>query len=430
MAESAKKGGIFYGYFVVAGLFLIVFVCVTFGMTTMGTHYGGLAEQMGVDRVAISQWTLFVGLGTIPSLPFTAQWLRRTDVRIPVTFAICLQAAMFIAISFVTNVILFYACAVLVGVAMGILMNLMTAIVCNRWFTRTASTMIGIVFAASGVGGIVFNPMVAYLIKNYGASFDYRVEAVILLAVALPSALFLLRSRPEDKGLVALGSDEEVEETPKAGVKAAQALKHPSFYLFAVVAFLSACLMYAYQMQVSYIATLPIVETMPLLGGTVMSFASAGQTLGKVGLGWVGDRNVVAAYIVAMVCGIIGLFLLLNFTTAAVFFYVAGFLVGVVAACTNVLVPSMCRNMYGTKEYESIWSVGAMVNKAGGLLQSIIFGGIITFGGYVLFYQVWIGLMVFIALVAVAAWAASKKLRENWTTAEEDAALAAEAPKE
>ena len=58
MDAGKKKNKIFYGYFVVAGLFLIVFVCVTFGMTTMGTHYVGLAEQMGTSKVLISQWTV------------------------------------------------------------------------------------------------------------------------------------------------------------------------------------------------------------------------------------------------------------------------------------------------------------------------------------------------------------------------------------
>ena len=430
--KEKKKGGIFYGYFVVAGLFLIVFVCVTFGMTTMGTHYPGLAEQLGVEKVAVSQWTVFVGLGTVISLPFTGQWVKRTDVRIPVCCAICLQAIMFVCISFVTNLYLFYACAFVVGIAMGILMNLMTAIVCSRWFTRTASTMIGIVFAASGVGGIVFNPMVAALIKNYGASFDYRVEAAILICVALPSALFLLRSRPEDKGLVALHSDEAAagKGVAKAGVYAKEAFKSPSFYLFAVATFFSSCLMYSYQMTTSYITTLPLYETMPLLGGTVMAFASAGQTLGKVLLGVVGDRNIKVAYSVAMGCGLVGLIGYLTLNTEAGFFYVTGFLVGVTAAATNVLVPALCRALYGTKDYESIWSVASMFNKAGGIMQSIIFGGILALSGsYAVMYECFMGSMVLIVVCTFAAMAVSKKLRAGWTTAEEDAALKEASPK-
>ena len=424
MKKTEKREGIFYGYFVVAGLFLIVFTCVTFGMATMGTHYAGLAAQMNVEKVMISQWTVFVGIGTMASLPFTGQWIRRVDVRIPVSCAIVLQAAMFICISFVTSLYLFYACAVVVGVAMGILMNLMTAIVCSRWFTTKAATMIGIVFAASGVGGIVFNPMVAYLIAEYGAPFDYRVEAAILIAVALPSALFLLRSRPEDMGLSPQQSEitDENTKAPKAGANVGAVFKNPSFYLFAIVAFGSGCLMYAYQMTASYITTLPIYETLPLLGGTVMSFASAGQTLGKIGLGFVADRSPVLAYGIVLVCGLLGYggYILVNDTALA--FYVTGFLVGVTAACTNVLVPAQCKAMYGLKDYESIWSVVAMINKFGGLTQSMIFGAVIVAFGYVVFYEVFAAFLLIIILCSFAAWTISKKLRHNWTTAEEDAA--------
>lgn len=422
MDAGKKKNKIFYGYFVVAGLFLIVFVCVTFGMTTMGTHYVGLAEQMGTSKVLISQWTVFVGIGTMATLPFTGQWIRRTDVRIPVTFAILLQAVLFIAISFVTNLYLFYACAVGVGVAMGILMNLMTAIVCSRWFTTKAATMIGIVFAASGIGGIVFNPMVAYLIKEYGASFDYRVEAAILVVVALPAALFLLRSRPEDMGLVAQQPEvtDDAAKAPARGTSVKDAFKSPSFYIFAITAFGSGCLMYGYQMTTSYITTLPIYEQMPLLGGTVMSFASAGQTLGKIGLGYVADRGPVKAYGVVLVCGIAGYLGYIFFNDSALYFYVTGFLVGVTAACTNVLVPAQVKAMYGLKDYESIWSVVAVINKFGGFCQSMIFGAVIAAFGYVVFYEVFSAFLTLIFLCSLGSWVVSKKLRDNWTTKEED----------
>lgn len=428
MEEAKKKGKIFYGYFVVAGLFLIVFVCVTFGMTTMGTHYAGLAEQIGTEKVLISQWTVFVGIGTMVTLPFTGQWIRRTDVRIPVCFAIVLQAIMFVAISFVTNLYLFYACAVVVGVAMGILMNLMTAIVCSRWFTTKAATMIGIVFAASGVGGIVFNPMVAYLIKEFGASFDYRVEAIIILVVALPSALLLLRSRPSDKGLEPQQPkiDEtkvEKEEAASAGNSVKAVFKNPSFYVFAFVAYGSGCLMYGYQMTASFITTLPIYETMPLLGGTVMSFASAGQTLGKIGLGYVADRSPVLAYGVVLVCGLCGYFGYILVNDTAIAWYITGFLVGITAACTNVLVPAQTKAMYGLKDYESIWSAVAVVNKAGGLTQSIIFGAVIAAFGYVVFYEVFAAFLTAIFLCSLASWALSKKLRASWTTREQDEAV-------
>lgn len=437
MEEAKKKGKIFYGYFVVAGLFLIVFVCVTFGMTTMGTHYAGLAEQIGTDKVMISQWTVFVGIGTMVTLPFTGQWIRRTDVRIPVTVAIVLQAAIFFAISFVTNLYLFYACAVGVGVAMGILMNLMTAIVCSRWFTTKAATMIGIVFAASGVGGIVFNPMVAYLIKEYGASFDYRVEAILILVIALPSALFLLRSRPADMGLEpqqpkAGETTTEKEEAASAGNNAKAVFKNPSFYVYAFVAFGSGCLMYGYQMTASMITTLPIHETMPLLGGTVMSFASAGQTLGKIGLGYAADKNPVLAYGIVLVCGVCGYMGYCFVNDTAMAWYVTGFLVGITAACTNVLVPAQVKAMYGLKDYESIWSIVAVINKAGGLCQSMIFGAVIALFGYVVFYEVFSVFLGAIFLCSLGSWALSKKLRANWTTKEQDEAAlkGQEKPKE
>ncbi len=58
-----------------------------------------------------------------------------------------------------------------------------------------------IAMAGIGVGGTIFSPVITWLLGAYGWRSTYRIMALIILVLALPAALFILRKRPEDMGL-------------------------------------------------------------------------------------------------------------------------------------------------------------------------------------------------------------------------------------
>ena len=54
--------------------------------------------------------------------------------------------------------------------------------------------------------------MITWLLGAYGWRSTYRIMALIILVLALPAALFILRKRPEDMGLLPYGSEDSTIE--------------------------------------------------------------------------------------------------------------------------------------------------------------------------------------------------------------------------
>ena len=60
-----------------------------------------------------------------------------------------------------------------------------------------------------GIGGTFLSPLITTMITSYGWRTSYRMIGLLVLAVAAPIALLLIRTRPKDKGLSPYGNENE-----------------------------------------------------------------------------------------------------------------------------------------------------------------------------------------------------------------------------
>ncbi|MBP3866530.1 MAG: MFS transporter, partial [Eggerthellaceae bacterium] len=197
---------------------------------------------------------------------------------------------------------MFYVAAAAMGVGVAMLLFLAPSTLINRWFAKRAGALLGIVMAFTGVGGVVWSTVGGILIQQIGWSATYLVFAV-LSALTIPVTLFMVASRPEDKGLEPFGYEPGVDEgapTLAQGIAASEAFRMPVFYLICAMCFFLNIGMYVYFMIPSFATTLQIGATLPLLGATASSVAMAGQTVSKLALGAVGERRPQVATIVAL----------------------------------------------------------------------------------------------------------------------------------
>ena len=93
---------------------------------------------------------------------------------------------------------------VLVGTGTGMIAVVMGATVVQRWFHVHRGLALGLLTASSATGQLVFLPLLAKLVVGSG----WRWAVVAISAVALiiaPIAFWVMRDRPQDKGLRPLG---------------------------------------------------------------------------------------------------------------------------------------------------------------------------------------------------------------------------------
>lgn len=109
----------------------------------------------------------------------------------------------------------------------------------SRWFVQRRGTAIGFAIAGIAVGGVVFPPLVQWMLDAHAWREALRLYALILVACTVPAAALVVNA-PADRGLRPDGVAEDPGLLRKAGaetqrISARAVLADPTFWLAAAV---------------------------------------------------------------------------------------------------------------------------------------------------------------------------------------------------
>lgn len=381
---SQRCGKLHFGYLVVAALVLTSFIPLSLGLSCAGIFYPEVSSDLGVGKGLLSYYTSILWLSAMVFLPLMGRLFNEHDARLCLTGAVTIIAVAFIWLSFTRSLWQFYAGAFAMGIGVGMLLFLAPSTLINRWFAKRCGFLLGIVMAFTGVGGVVWSTVGGALIHAVGWSTTYLIFAM-LSAATIPATLLMVSSHPRDKGLQPYGyQPNSVDSSGQAaleGIGASEAFKMPVFFLLLAMCLLLNFGMYIYFMIPSYISTLPLAIGMPLLGATASSVAMAGQTVSKLVLGYVGDKQPHLSTLAGIVLGMGGVIMLFLGSETAILIYVAAFIYGVFYGITNVMTPILTRNSFGNKDYPKIYSRVSMAASIGSMASGFIWGALIDVTG-------------------------------------------------
>lgn len=400
MVAGGRTPRVHFGYCVVAALVITSFIPLSFAISCSGIFYPYIADELGIEKGMTSYYISFLWISTMVSLPFMGKLLDKGDARVCLSLSVGAMVVAFVWLSFTASLWQFYVGGFIMGIGVGSLLYLAPSTLMNRWFVRRAGFFLGVIMAFTGVGGVVWSSVGGVLIEAIGWSATYRVFAV-LVACTLPVTLFLVASRPQDKGLLPCGAKPptSVAAAPAApaaaqaaaardavtvqitGIPASQAFKMPVFYCLAALGFCLNFGMYVYIMIPSYASTLDIGIVFPLLGATAGSVAMAGQTIFKLGAGSVGEKRPAATVIVALCCGLTGLALFSFCAESMIGYYIGAGGFGLYYGVTNVMLPILARRSFGDAEYAVIYSKISIVSAVSNVMAALILGTLIDATG-------------------------------------------------
>lgn len=348
-----------------------------------------VADSLGA---ASSQFTLFITIiyliGAIAS-PFAGNLMERLDLRIVLTASVVLVAAGMFLCSVWTQVWQFYVSGVIEGLGIVSLMFLAVPTLVNRWFTVRTGFFIGLCFAMSGIGGALWSMVGGALLSAFDWRMAYLVFSVVVLATGLPATLVLIRSHPEEVGLVAYGSGRRPDDTPSDipqadggsgaderqwGVSARVMFRSPAFYTLMLAMGVFNALTVTGNLFASYIyhlGSLGVAGITPdgaiMLASGVAACIMIFAAIGKVVLGALSDVSLIAAFVLACGCGAASILCMWFGVQSSVYFvYAGGMLCGVLYAAVDSLSPSATRQLVGPRDYTLIYSrVAIFVNLSG-----------------------------------------------------------------
>ena len=266
-------------------------------------------------------------------------------------------------------------------------------IVQNSYDARMASSILGIVMAGSGVGGMIFN----ILIPGVMAATSWRT-AMVVMAFGWMGLLLL--------GALLLGREKLMENRGSAagmglGMTRQEAMKSPKLYMLIAVIVIITAACGVQQQQPSLLASYGFESSRI---SVLISAQTAVLALGKIGQGILYGRLGVRRGGCTMLLIFAAAFLTLLVKALALPGLV---LMALGLGVYTTLLPLVTRQVFGTREYAAIWGLLATCGSVGTIVANPIWGSIYDLtGGYAP------ALMVLPVLLAAAAWILNKLLKD------------------
>lgn len=366
-----------YGFVILICCCLIMGVNIGLSFSCAGIMYEPVCQSIGVK---VGEFGMYMSLMYVTSsllLPWAGRMIERHSARLLLTLSSALMGAAFLAMAFFTNVWEFYGAGIALGVSVAFLLYLSFPVLINRWFRSRVGLLMGICAAASGVGGMLFNPLAGYIITNHGWRATYMVFAAIVLLIVTPLLGLLLRDRPADMGLLPYGKEEprrQGAENRNADISYESALKSPVLYIIVVFSFLMMAISTLNLFVPAFTQSLGYgIESAALAAASVM----AGVTVGKLALGYINDRSCVAGVIVTTLGGAAGLLLMLAGEAGLWLICTGGFMFGWAYAGVMVQTAMLTRTVFGSRDYARIYAIVSIALAAGGAVASGGWGWIV-----------------------------------------------------
>ena len=195
------KNRVFFGWWVLTGIFVSYTALCGIQIYTLPLFYPALMKEFrwsteDVTRAA----TIFYLTGALLT-PFVSSFFDRHSARIFMIIggmATVLGLFFYRSLHTLNQMALIYMIFSLSQVCAG---QVPTMLVVTRWFKRYRGIAVGITLMGPDLGGAIF-PLV---VKPFLATGGWRDAMLVLMAIAgamiLLPLFFLIRSRPEDRGL-------------------------------------------------------------------------------------------------------------------------------------------------------------------------------------------------------------------------------------
>lgn len=403
--------GIHYGFVIVACCCLMMGVNIGLSFSCAGIFYSPVSSSIGVSVGAFGIYMSLMYVASTLMLPAAGRMMERYSARKLLAGNSALMGLTFLGMAMATEVWHFYLAGCVLGITVAFLLYLSFPTLINRWFVRKVGLLMGVCSAASGIGGMIFNPIAGMVITSWGWRYAYAGFGVLILLIVSPLLWLLLADRPEAKGLLPYGAGDKKDgagaaEATASGVSYEKAVKMPVFYGLVVFAFLMMACSTLNLFIPNYVTDLGFtLEQASLAAAAVM----AGVTVGKLALGHINDRSCLMGSLVTTIAGIAGLVMLIGGAAGIWMSVAGGFFFGWAYAGVTVQTAMLTRTVFGNLNYARIYSGISMALAAGGAIASGGWGLIVDDTSYHFIFTVGIVMLAVCAIIAFRALTATKR---------------------
>ena len=350
---------------------------------TIGNFYLPLSLELGVGVGSVSFYQTMCSFASAFTFPTARKLISKYDLRAVLAAATLSASLAYAAMSRVQSLWQVYACAVWMGVSIAFYGGVTVPLMINNWFKRNNGTVYGICLATAGVLGIIANPIINSIVNGISWRAGYMAISIFMAALLLPVSIFLVRLRPEDKGMRPYGEKEAMEmdklagkaplQGEKKGVPAAAAFKSRAFI---AVLLCTPCLGIIFSVTNHITTYASVIGIGAGMGAYLTSFSLVGGTLGKLTLGRLSDRHGVKFSLgLAEGCAALGILSVIAASKVGTWLLFPAVLIfGYGASTTSLMGALIPRAVFGDRDYDRILSYTSMGMSIGSGLVNPVYG--------------------------------------------------------
>lgn len=391
-----KGEGIFYGWFIVGVCFVVNFVIFGISINTFTVYVTPIQESLGWQRDHVTMALGFAPLAMGAAAPFMGRLIDKVGARYVMAAGAAVIGIGSILLAKTESRWYFYTVYSIAGVGQAGATIIPISFVISNWFKVKRGRALGIVMTGTGLGAALMVPVTTRIVDTYGWRTSYFIMGCIILLM-VPLNLLFIRTRPSDMGLQPDGGIIP-DEKPVAleGLTAPEAIKTKSFWVIAVMMFLSGLV--AMGIGVNLMPYFEDVGHTRDMAAFIIFIISLLTVVGKIGIGFIVDHwGLRRAILLAFATIAVGILLLMKaqmLAIAIVFAVVYGFAIG----SPLLLNPALTAECMGLKNFGGIFGILTLANVIGVAIGASMTGVMYEKAGKSYMPAFW--LFVFLMLIA------------------------------
>jgi MFS family permease len=363
-AASKPRPGIFYGWYVVAAVFVITTITSGLAFYNLSILLAAFVAEKGFPVALASTATaMFFIAGGIGGA-IAGRLVDRIDARIVIAVGASVAALTLASAGQLRELWQLYAFHVVFGLFYGASGLVPVTTVVARWFSARRALAFSIASTGLSLGGILVAPIAALAIERAGLAGAAPWLGVAMFLGIVPVTLALLRPSPgalglEPDGAVSAGG---VPPAPQPAIAYADALR--SRYFYAV----SIAYMFLLGAQVGAIAHFYRLVSMRVGVATAalsLSLLAGSSTVGRLTGGWIMLKVPAWRFALIMMAMQAAGLAVLAVAEDNAQVLLGTFVFGITMGNSLMLHPLLLAERFGTRDYGRIYSTSQLVTVVG-----------------------------------------------------------------
>jgi sugar phosphate permease len=194
---------LFYGWVIVATLFVVNFAVHATGALNLGLFIVPMGDELGISRGLFGWLTTSRSLAGGIAGVLIGRVLDRFGPRILLPLSSLVTGLCVIGLAFAGNVVHLFLIFTVMGLS-GLSNQgggLLTSVPVAKWFVRKRGTAMAAASVGLGIGGATFVPFTQLLIDHVGWRDAWLYLGILSMVLIMPITSIFLRRQPEDMGL-------------------------------------------------------------------------------------------------------------------------------------------------------------------------------------------------------------------------------------